>query len=132
MNKKCDEVLLNGCMERTLPNAVKNQIIWVLRDYNRLYNLASMKNNVGAFGPYEIVLYADDKEGLMSENVINSAVYKVNAINRVLSTIPLEYRKGLIDNICNNKKFDVFASENTWEMWKDRLIHGLAKDLDLC
>ena len=127
-----EEVVLNGCKSRKTPKAVRQQCIWLVKDYERLASLAKRGVENSRFGPYEIVLYADEREGLIPAAVIENAMYKVRCIDLAMEDIPLEFRKGIISNIINQKEFGEGAHEKTWNLWKEKFIDNLAKKRSLC
>ena len=126
------EILLNGKETRVTPRAVRKQCIWLVKDYERLKTLARKGVGNNRFGPYEIVLYADDKEGLIPAGVVDNATYKLRCIDLAMEDIPLEFRNGILLNIIYHKEFGEEASEITWNRWKDKFINNLAKKLQLC
>lgn len=126
------DILLNGKEHRKTPKAVRQQCIWMIKDYERLSSLAKRGVESSRFGPYEIVLYADEKEGLIPAGVVDNAMHKVNCINLALEDIPVEYRNGIISNIIYHKRYDSMADIKTWEDWKNRFIENLARKLELC
>ena len=126
------EITLNGNGDRKVPKTVHQECIWVVRDYERLCNLAERGIESGRFGPYEIVLYADDAEGLIPSRIVENAMFRVNCIHMALGSIPMEYRKGIMDNITKRTDYPFTASRNTWEMWKSRFIKDLARRLEIC
>lgn len=125
------EVVLNGREERKTPKAVRQQCVWLLKDYERLSCLARKSVDNNRFGPYEIVLYADEKEGLIPAAVIDNAIYKLRCIDLAMEGIPLEYRKGILMNIIYQEEFGDDASINTWEDWKEKFINNLARKLEI-
>lgn len=127
-----EKIVLNGNKSRKTPKAVRQQCIWLVKDYERLASLAKRGVENSRFGPYEIVLYADEKEGLIPADVVDNAMYKVKCINLALEDIPVEYRKGIIANIIYQKKYGATADIKTWEEWKNKFIENLAKKLSLC
>lgn len=127
-----EKVVLNGSKTRKTPKAVRQQCIWLVKDYERLSSLAKRGVENNRFGPYEIVLYADEKEGLIPAAVIENAMHKVRCIDLAMEDIPLEFRKGIISNIMRQKEFGDAAHVKTWNKWKDKFIDDLAKKLSLC
>lgn len=126
------EILLNGSEYRKMPKAVRQQCVWLVKDYERLQSLAKRGIENSRFGPYEIVLYADEKEGLIPSGVVENAMHKVRCIDLAMEDIPLEYRKGIISNIMHQRKYDSDANLKTWEDWKEKFLNNLAKKLELC
>lgn len=126
------EIILNGGENRKMSKPVRQQCVWVLRDYDRLCKLADLGITHSRFGPYEIVLYGDEMRGLIPAQVVENAMFKVNCIKLAMEDIPVEYRKGIMSNIIRHEKFSDDADRKTWEVWRDRFIHNLAVKLELC
>lgn len=126
------EIILNGKEKRNLPKPVRQQCVWVVRDYDRLCKLAELGIEHSRFGPYEIVLYGDEMAGLIPAAVVENAMFKVNCINWAMEDIPVEYRRGIIANIMYHHKFPDEADGKTWEAWRNKFINNLASKLELC
>lgn len=125
------EIELNGNVYRGIPKPVRQQCVWVIRDYDRLSKLAKLGVEHSRFGPYEIVLYGDEKRGLIPASVVENAMFKVNCINLAMEDIPVEYRRGVLSNIMTHEKFSDHADRKTWVRWRDKFIKNLAIKLEL-
>lgn len=78
------------------------QTIWCIRDYDRLREMDDI-----------------------------TARYRASCIDKALDTVPREYREGLMDNIMSHSRYEEFAHENTWKMWKQRFIFHAANNLGI-
>ena len=85
-----------------LPRNVYMQTIWCIRDYERLREM---------------------------DDIV--AKYRAQAIEKALDEIPDEYREGLMDNITSHDRYEAFAHENTWKVWKQRFIYHAANNLGI-
>ena len=94
----------------SLPLPVYKQCIWILRDVDRLTELAG--------AGYD----APD---------VQLAKMRVNAYNAAIELVPSEYRGGIMRNIIEGEAFDASASLNTWKRWKKTLVYTLARNLSL-
>ncbi|MBR0374079.1 MAG: hypothetical protein IJH91_06095 [Mogibacterium sp.] len=94
----------------TLPKPVREQCIWIIRDMNRLREVAGAE--------YE------------APDVITARM-RIAALEQSLETIPPEYREGLLRNISGGVPFGMKASESTWLRWKQRLLYTFAMHLGL-
>ena len=91
--------------ERCLPREVYYQCVWMIRDMERLE---------------EIAMRVDD------------AIVKLDCLRRALEEIPDYYRQGVISSVkIRGGGFDDFAHINTWKKWKMRFMHAFATNLGL-
>lgn len=124
------EILLNGDGKRVMPRAVYYQCIWMTRDIDRLEELASREKDLQDFSREEIVLLADEREDIISTNLIKEASFRMRCINDALDAIPEEYREGVIEIIKKVRPhYPDTAHENTWNKWKRCYIYTLAKNM---
>ncbi len=107
------EYQLRSIKEYVLPRSVYYQCIWIVRDLDRLHELASCMT---CYDGTPICLSAREKEA---------------AVNAALTLIPTEYRACIIANIQDRVEYDDSAHENTWKKWKQRFIYELAVNLSL-
>ncbi len=122
---------MNGNEERKITRPVYNQCVWILKDYERLKKIAEFRYLNCDFEYDDLVFYADEKEGLISDNVMREASFKVYCIEKALSDIPEEYRKGILNNVINDEEFPDVACFNTWKKRKQEFMHNVAKYLYL-
>lgn len=54
-----------------------------------------------------------------------------SAVRCALETIPKEYRKGVYENLTDNKPFPLDASEVTYRRYRSKFIRSVAEQLEL-
>lgn len=54
-----------------------------------------------------------------------------SAIEKAIESIPSEYRKGILDNICFGSSYPYTAHRNTYSYWKTKLLNSIAKNLNM-
>ena len=119
---------INGKQNMSLPRAVYNQCVWVMKDYDRLLELAEMEADSD---DGSVVFYANEGSGLMPEAVVSEAKAKIEAINRALSEVPEVFRLAVFEFFAHNTKMPDDAAVNTWKKWKKTFIKSLARELNL-
>lgn len=123
-------------IERTkyiLPRSVYHQTIWKVRDYYRL------KEEAAEIGHISAIEYTGMPTGSRKHNDhIGEVVAKrekmledVNKIDECLSLIPVEYRKGVWDNIQYQSPYPLTADRSTYGRYKSKFIYLLAKKFGL-
>lgn len=50
-------------------------------------------------------------------------------VDKALTAIPPEYRKGLMDNIIEREPYPDYADLTTWKRWKRRLVFFVAAEI---
>lgn len=55
----------------------------------------------------------------------------LNAIDKALKQIPIEYRQHIFDNVVHKIKYPDFADKTTWSRWRMRFLYFVAVNLDL-
>ena len=56
----------------------------------------------------------------------------INAIDKALKMIPIEYRQYIFDNVVYKTAYPLdYASKNTWSMWRMRFLFFVAENLKL-
>ena len=123
-----ERVALNGNGNVTLPRAVYHQCEWILKDYDRLAELAARAQDT-ADG--EIVFYAGDSAGLIPQSVVDEAELKIHSIESALEQLPEEYREAIFEYYVHETRLPDEASENTWKRWKRAFMEALARELNL-
>lgn len=115
-----------------MPKEVYYQCIWMIRDIDRLEELALNKYLFENCSNSEVAFIADDTQDLISVEIIKEAVRRLECIHDALDTIPEEYRKDIIDIIKKVRPYyPDTAHENTWNKWKHCFIYRLAKNMDM-
>ena len=104
--------------KRVLPSEVYYQCLWVVKDMNRLQEIAGMEFRREMLAE-DVLTYGNT--AMQESPVAAEAMFKLDCIHRALMEIPEIYREGIIENI----------HENTWKKWKQRFIYMLAENLRL-
>ncbi len=55
----------------------------------------------------------------------------LNAIDKALKQIPIEYRQHIFDNVVHKIKYPDFADKTTWSRWRMRFLYFVAVNLNL-
>ncbi|HIT19215.1 MAG TPA: hypothetical protein IAB57_06345 [Candidatus Fimivivens faecavium] len=116
----------------SLPHNLYMRVLYQIRDYDR------MKEE-----RMEILYSTTARDGLPRGNGVRSdteiraiRLVKVEenckAVELALGQIPEEYRKGVIDNICEGAPFPLDASYSTYKRQRQRMIWWTAKFMGLC
>ena len=121
---------LNGQANNAIPRAVFFQCTWLMKDYDRLRDLA-MKAPEAESPEGAIVFYAIDSRRLTPESVITEARNRVKAVDRAMLELPEEYREAVFEYFAHEKRLPDEASKNTWFKWKQTFINALARELNL-
>ncbi len=103
-----------------LPQNLYNQVKYIIKDYKRLNeeykNLSTINENERNWA------------------MLCTTASKISAIRTAFSSIPPEYRKGLMNNLENERTKDGYypsdADYRTYQMYKQRLIFYVAKNLN--
>ena len=106
--------------KRVLPSEVYYQCLWVVKDMNRLQEIAGME--------FRREMLAEDVLTYGNTAMLESPV----AAEAMFMEIPEIYREGIIENIQTRRTgYPCSAHENTWKKWKQRFIYMLAENLRL-
>ena len=113
-----------------LPNALYRQIIWLVRDYERLkeaYLTVELHSK-----SYEDIPFFNASSKPVEHEVIRKLDIrnKIDAIESALSLIPTEYQKGIWNNIVKEKAYPLDASTSTYGRWKRRFIYYVAYNMN--
>lgn len=117
-----------------LPSEVYYQCLWVVRDMERLKELAEepeCENRVAE----EVLQYEGVQFQVNSLEIppeVAEAKFKLGCIRRALEVVPETYREAVLQNILQRGGgYNNMAHENTWKKWKQRFIYVLAENLCL-
>jgi DNA-directed RNA polymerase specialized sigma24 family protein len=113
-----------------LPHDLYMSIIFMIRDYDRMKEEAQ-----------DMLDETSTPDGMprgnsISDTVANKAakretlLAKIKAIEDSLNEVPPEYRKGIIDNIVEHKRYPDIADRWTFTQQKGRMICGIAERLN--
>jgi len=114
-------------MRYVLPPAVRQAVLWTVRDYDRL-RLQYEEIVESSPPPPDGQPSAHNPRDLVSERAIRVADigFKVRAIEGGWAGIPGEYRVGIWDNIQYRIPFPGDAALKTYKLWKQRYIWNVA------
>jgi len=93
-----------------LPEPVYAQCVWIVRDIDRLRDVAKSEY--------------DAPDVLIARK-------RIAAYNKAIRVVPREYREGILRNISDRVKPDMTASVSTWHRWKIKFLYALARNLAL-
>lgn len=57
--------------------------------------------------------------------------HEIDAIDKALKQIPIEYRQYIFDNVVHKIKYPDFADKTTWSRWRMRFLYFVAENLML-
>ena len=112
-----------------LPHNLYMRMLYLIKDYSRIqaeraevYH-ASSKSFSGT--GESVVMSVTENKAMQLTGLDEDC----EAVEGALAKIPPEYRKGLIENICNNAPYPYTASYATYSRWRQRLIYWVAANL---
>ena len=111
-----------------LPYAVYIQIIWQIRDYHRLKDMAAAVIDERPSGDEGMPHGSPSPDG-----VFNKAVKRMqyttltDLIDKELAKIPKEYQRGVWNNILYRTAFPLDAARSTYALYKSRMIYSIAE-----
>ncbi|MBP3249971.1 MAG: hypothetical protein J6M48_06425 [Ruminococcus sp.] len=113
-----------------LPHNLYMRMLYLVRDYERIRS--EREDILGASPP---------ADGLPNSALGNPTEQKAirlamldrecEAVSRALGTVPEEYRRGILNNICYGSPYPYTAHRNTYSYWRTRLLNNIAKNLGL-
>lgn len=115
-----------------LPQAIYNQVLWVIRDYNRMKTECDAilhESPLPPDGQPRASSYTDK----IGNKVIrrDALLRKIKIIDDAFQSIPLEYRKGIWKSIMYRTPYPDDADRSTYSRWRMHVIQLIAKKLDL-
>lgn len=115
-----------------LPDAVYFQVIWQIRDYYRLKDMAdaiaSESPGMGDGMPHG----SPSADGVFNKAVRRMELTKItDAIDKAYAQIPDEYQKGVWNNILYRSSFPQDADRVTYARYKSKMIYHIAELLGL-
>jgi len=113
-----------------LPHAVYHKTLWQIRDY---YRLKTEADGI-------LVESTPPSDGMPRGTAISDPVHAkavrretalriVSIIDRELTLIPSEYRKGIWESVQFRKRYPDDADRHTYGRWRARFIYGVARQL---
>lgn len=116
----------------SLPKAVYYQALYAVRDYDRLRAEYDDILHASAAPPDGLPHGSGSGQPVMDKALrLNAISTKLTAIERALSGIPPEYRRGVLDNVRYQAPYPYTASYPTWSRWRRRFLWLAAKYLRL-
>lgn len=113
-----------------LPHNLYMRMLYLVRDYERIKSeradiLHSSPSPDGI--PHSGTGNPTENKGIKLAMLDNEC----DAVESALATIPEEYRKGIMDNICYGSPYPYTAHRNTYSYWRAKLLNALAKNLNI-
>lgn len=101
----------------------------IIRDYERIKR------------EYDDAIYSSPQPGQPSGSGIGDPVNRaavkrlkmeerLKAVERALTEIPEEYRRGIMDSIVYDTRYPRDADRSTYSKWKRRFVYKVAKKMD--
>lgn len=116
----------------SLPKAVYYQALYAVRDYDRLRAEYDDILHASAAPPDGLPHGSGSGQPVADKALrLNAISTKLTAIERALSGIPPEYRRGVLDNVRYGAPYPYTASYPTWSRWRRRFLWLAAKYLRL-
>ena len=115
-----------------LPHPVRMQVIWMVRDFERMKNEYSALETKSPKPPD-----GQPRGGNVKDTTADAAIQraelssKIQAVERAYSMIPAEYRQGVWDNVVHRARYPSEAGERTYRRHKARFLYRAAKNLRL-
>ena len=113
-----------------LPHNVYVQMLYVIRDYERL-----KKDTEDALAPSAVLpgCMPHAPQAVSSTEKIaekfEQALAELRAVENAIDNIPEFYRKPVLNNICFGARYPLGADERTFRKYKQRLVYYVAKNL---
>lgn len=117
--------------KKSLTREVYYQCIWIIKDRPRLEFLVTALDCSRNAEAGEFILRADRYGGILREEVMEEAEFKLECIEKAIEAVPEDYRDGILANIVEMRAFGDEAHPNTWKRWKRVFIYELARRLRL-
>lgn len=113
-----------------LPHNLYMRMLYLVRDYERIKServdiLHSSPVHDGQ--PHSGIGNPTEIKGIKLA-VLND---ECRAVEKALQTIPDEYRKGILDNICYGALYPYTAHRNTYSYWRSKLLYSIAQNLNM-
>lgn len=113
-----------------LPHNLYMRMLYLVRDYERIKSERSdiLYNSPALDGqPHSGLSNPTETKGIKLAMLDTEC----SAVEKALSNIPQEYRKGIMDNICYGSPYPYTAHRNTYSYWRTKLLNTIAKNLYL-
>ncbi|MBO7336437.1 MAG: hypothetical protein J6U42_05815 [Lachnospiraceae bacterium] len=115
-----------------LPAAVYHQVIWQVRDYYRLKDMAEAVCEESAGMGDGMPHGSPSPDGVFNKATRRMEYTRItDAIDAELAKIPKEYQRGVWNNIHYSTAFPMDAGRTTYSNYKSRFIYQIAVRLGL-
>ncbi|MBE6850923.1 MAG: hypothetical protein E7504_04165 [Ruminococcus sp.] len=113
-----------------LPHNLYMRMLYLVRDYERM---KSERKNILHGSPASDGIPCAGIGNPTENKAIKLASMDSDcaAVERALSGIPTEYRKGIMDNICYGSPYPIDADYETYGRWRRRFLYYIAQNLNL-
>lgn len=113
-----------------LPQNLYMRMLYLVRDYERIKSerediLYSSSTNDGL--PHSGLGNPTENKGIKLAMLDNEC----SAVEKAIESIPEEYRKGIMDNICYRSPYPYTAHRNTYSYWRSKFLNAVAKNLNI-
>lgn len=118
--------------EKWIPHNLYMQIIYIIRDYDRLK--ASIDDKILESPPPPDGMPRGSGTGDPTANrarKLELLMEQIRGIENAIRCIPEEYRQPILDNIKNYTRFPDYADRKTWSRWKGALIRKVGENLNM-
>lgn len=114
-------------MRYVLPPAIRQAVLWTIRDYDRL-KLRYEEIVEASPPPPDGQPGALNPRDTLGDRAIRASEigFKIRAIEGGWEGIPEEYRRGIWQHIQRRQPFPDDAALQTYKVWKQRYIHNVA------
>lgn len=115
-----------------LPRAVYNGVIWKIRDYYRMKQVAEDLLSIGAIN-YDSMPKSSGTGDMVSSSAIKreQLVKEIKVIEEALLDLPEEYRSGVWNNILFGSPYPIDADRTTYGRYKSKFIYRVAEKNNL-
>ena len=110
-----------------LPRAVYNGVIWKIRDYYRMKQVAEDLLSIGAIN-YDSMPKSSGTGDMVSREQL---VKEIKVIEEALLDLPEEYRSGVWNNILFGSPYPIDADRTTYGRYKSKFIYRVAEKNNL-
>lgn len=113
-----------------LPHNLYMRMLYLVRDYERIKSERSdiLYNSPALDGqPHSGLGNPTETKGIKLAMLDTEC----SAVEKALSNIPQEYRKGIMDNICYGSPYPIDADPETYGRWRRRFLYHIAKNIGL-
>ena len=118
----------------SIPRDAYNTTLWIIRGYHRFVDIVRFEANTMKAIEYDkdhIQIAADADITFKTAVKIASCKEKISAIEAARDKIPVEYRKGVWNNVMYHNRYPKDAAERTYRTYRSRFIRDVADMLDI-